>query len=180
MSGGGRIFSNLRLQICANFEDVLVRLHRVRERCAQWRSFNVARPGSIVIKMAMDMIMPGLADNLVADYATDGEVLPSQRHRVPPHPHAFAWHHPRPDFFRDRSFLRESCRWKNGRRRRWSQLTAVYSVRLPGDAEPRVLSSVARPCSRSAPFQQLCSSGRSRWWSSVTQRVAAPGRTRRK
>jgi hypothetical protein len=62
----------------------------------------------------------------------------------------------------------------------WSRLKGVYSIPLPSDAEPRELSLAARPCLRSAPFRLSCSSGRSRFWSSATQRVAAPGRLRRK
>ena len=40
--------------------------------------------------------------------AIERRLFPSRRHRVHRHPRAFAWHHPRPAFFRDRSCLRET------------------------------------------------------------------------
>ena len=36
------------------------------------------------------------------------QLFPSPRHGVPSRPHSFALRHPRPNFFRDRSFLEET------------------------------------------------------------------------
>ncbi len=63
----------------------------------------------IVIMMVIDVVvMARMAGDGVAGCPTEGKVFSARRHGVPPHPRAFAWHHPRPDFFRDRSFLRET------------------------------------------------------------------------